>query len=280
MARYLSWNVYHGTLAGVTPAQRIVAIVTVGMANNVDVICLQECPQAILDPAVAFGTPGAATPIVAALNAGVPGWAAHYSVRQAWSENSPNNPNSAVTTDGYLIFFRTAAFPNNAAFGYYQPNSFVDLIGNYLRPPVRINLNRAAGGVVTVMNWHANTGGPQVASAVSALNANLGNGNGQPNLTVVLGDFNYGGALNNLFAGLAPPFPNWDDWFVSITNNGGAPVANGLDHILTSQVSYQALPNVLTFQERCLPLPPRRRCLEARRRPPRTGGGHSPAPPA
>ena len=52
-------------------------IVTVGMANNVDVICLQECPQTMLDPAVGFGTPGAATPVVAALNAGVPGWAAY-----------------------------------------------------------------------------------------------------------------------------------------------------------------------------------------------------------
>ncbi|HEU5469664.1 MAG TPA: endonuclease/exonuclease/phosphatase family protein [Actinophytocola sp.] len=249
MPNYLSWNVYHGTIGGVTPVQRIVQIVTVGMLNNVDVICLQECPQTILDGAIGpFGTPGPASPVVLALNAGAAGWAAFYSLRQAWSENNPNNPNSSVTADGYLIFYRNATFAGNGAFGYYQPNAFVDLIGNYLRPPVRLQLNLAVGGVVTVMNWHANTGAPQVASAIAALNALLGNANGQPNLTVVLGDFNYGGPLNNLFAGLAPPFKNWDDWFVNITSPTGAPVSAGLDHILTSQPSVEILAAVLTFK--------------------------------
>ena len=218
------------------------------MANNVDVICLQEIPQAILDGTVNFGTPAPGVPILTALNAGVAGWAAYYSVRQALRENNPNNPNSAVTTDGYLVFYRNATFAGNGTFGYYQANSFVDLTGAYLRPPVYIDLNLAAGGVVRVMNWHANTGGPQVASAVSVLNASLGNAHGQPRPTLVLGDFNYGGPLNNLFAGIAPPFPNWDDWCVAITNNGGAPIAAGLDHILTSQQSFQALANVLTFK--------------------------------
>jgi hypothetical protein len=98
------------------------------------------------------------------------------------------------------------------------------------------------------MNWHANTGAPQVASAVAALNAGLGNGNAQPNLGVVLGDFNYGGPLNNLFAGIGIPFPNWDDWFVNITNNAGQSIAAGLDHILTSQPAVSVLANVLTFK--------------------------------
>jgi len=249
MPNYLSWNVYHGAIGGVTPAQRIIQIVNVGMQNNVDVICLQECPQTLLDNTIGpFGTPGAASPIVGALNANAGGWNAYYSLRQAWSENNPNNPNSAVTADGYLIFYRTATYAGNGAFGYYQPNAFQDLIGNYLRPPVRIQLNLAAGGVVTVMDWHANIGAPQVASANAALNAGLGNGNAQPNLCVVLGDFNYGGPLNNLFAGIGVPFPNWDDWFVNITNNAGQSIAAGLDHILTSQPAVSVLANVLTFK--------------------------------
>ena len=49
MPLYLTWNVYHGNIVGppaTTVQQRIANIVGVGIANNVDVICLQEVPQA------------------------------------------------------------------------------------------------------------------------------------------------------------------------------------------------------------------------------------------
>lgn len=247
MVRCLSWNVYHGSINGVPPVSRIGKIVTVGMQNTVDVIALQECPQSILDSAVKpFGAPGAASPVVMALNATVPGWDSYYSVIQAWSENNPNSPNSAVTADGYLIFYRDAVFAGPTACGYYWPDNFHDLTKAYLRPPVRLDLALATTGSFTVMNWHVNIGAPQVTSAVAALNALLPN---KPtNTTVVLGDFNYAGSLNNIFAGMAPPFPNWDDNFINITNNSGVTIARGLDHILTSVESVPILADILTFK--------------------------------
>ena len=248
MPRYLSWNVYHGALGGITPSQRIQQIVTLGMANAVDVICLQEVPQAILDPVVGFGLPGAAAPIVQNLNNNVANWGAYYALLQALAEDNPNGPNHANTSDGYLIFVRTATFNNYANFGYYHANQFVDLTGSTLRPPVSVDLTLAPGGMVTVMNWHADVAAPQVVSALVALNNQLGNGNAQPHLTLVLGDYNYAGPLNNALAGIGNPFPNWDDWHTVITDNVGNVIADGLDHILTSQPSQQALAGVLTFK--------------------------------
>ena len=246
MARYLSWNVYHGTIVGVTPTQRIGQIVTLGMANAVDVICLSEVPSNILQAGLGFGAAGGT--IVPWLTANVVGWAGVYTALQALAENNPNSPRVANTADGYLIFYRTATFPNPiAAFGYYQAWQFYDLTGTFLRPPVTVTLN-GAGGNVTVMNWHADVAAPQVTSALAALNGLLGKGQNRPNPTAVLGDFNYAGPLNNAFPVGAKPFSGWDDWSTDILNAMGNPISGGLDHIITSVVSTQALANVLTFK--------------------------------
>ncbi|MEV5721144.1 endonuclease/exonuclease/phosphatase family protein [Amycolatopsis mediterranei] len=249
MTIYLTWNVYHGTLPTGTPVQRIERIVRLGVNHSVDVICLQECPQNLLDPAVPVGQPGPTTPFVTALNAAIPGWSTYYNVLQVYSEENPNTPKWVNSTDGYLVFFRTNVFSGYANLGYYNAGSFRDPIGNYLRPPVRVDLRLAAGGGVTVFDWHADTGGPQVACAVAALNSLLGPAQNQAAPTAVCGDFNYAGPLNNLLLGTGrQPFPGWDDSSVYLTNPAGQAIANGVDHILTSEDSMFVLNNQLDFK--------------------------------
>ncbi|MGX7826407.1 endonuclease/exonuclease/phosphatase family protein [Actinokineospora sp. 24-640] len=249
MTVYLTWNVYHGTLPTSTPVQRVEKIVRLGVNHGVDVICLQECPQGILDSNVPLGPPGPTTPFVRALDNAVPGWSAYYNVLQVYSQDNPNNPQWVNSTDGYLIFYRTAVFSGHANLGYYYPRNFQDPIGNHLRPPVRVDLRLAAGGGVTVLDWHADTGGPQVACAVAVLNHLLGAAQNQPSPTAVCGDFNYAGSLNNLLQGaVTHPFSRWDDSSVYITDDQGQAFANGLDHILTSESSVFVLDNVLDFK--------------------------------
>lgn len=255
MTIYLSWNVYHGSISGEPPADRIVKIVNFGMQNYVDVICLQECPQSILDPTptIKFGVPTTAAQIVKDLNQDAPNWTTYYTALQAWSQDNPTGSNFVNSTDGYLIFYRTATFNGHSGFDYYQAPYFRDLIGNYLRPPVTVKLAPKVGGnPITVMNWHANTGGPQVASAISTFSELLGNANaykGAGKFAIVLGDFNYAGALNNVLTGTGKlPFPNWQDLFFNITGNGGGIIARGIDHILSSQEVYSTLDDELDFK--------------------------------
>lgn len=249
MTVYLNWNIYHGTLPTGTPTQRVEKIVRLGAGHGVDIICLQECPQSILDQNVALGQPGPTAPVVLALDNAVPGWSNYYTALQVFSQDNPNTPNWVNSKDGYLIFYRRAAFAGHANLGYYNAGAFRDPIGNYLRPPVTVDLRRAAGGSVTVLDWHADTGGPQVACVVAMLNRLLGQAQNQANPTVVCGDFNYAGPIDNLLQGVvAHPFSGWDDFSVSITDNNGQAFANGVDHILTSQPSVSVLDNVLDFK--------------------------------
>ncbi|WP_026422639.1 endonuclease/exonuclease/phosphatase family protein [Actinokineospora inagensis] len=244
MAIFLTWNVYHGTFQNgpyPSPSDRIARIVALGMQQFVDVICLQEVPRSILDPAVPLGTPGALTPIVQSLDATVAGWSTFYNAVQVYSENNPNGNNWVTTTDGYLVLHRPATFPNIANLGYTQPGAFVDLIGNSLRPPVQLDLSTMAGTVVTVLDWHADTGGPQVAIALSALDHVLGQANGRPNRTIVLGDLNYPGPVENSVPN--HPFPGWEDLSVRIDRR-----VNGVDHVLSSETTTIALTGKLNFK--------------------------------
>jgi len=247
---YLSWNVYHGSIGAQTVQQRVGQIVTFGIANNVDVICLQEVPKNQLDAVTAFGATTNIAAIHAYLDLTIPNWKNTYTLLQAYSENNPNGPNQANTADGYLIFYRGATYNAYANFGYYQAPTFQSLIGTTLRPPVTVDLTLAAGGgQVRVMNWHADTGAPFVTSAVVQLNVQLGNGNAVAQPTIVAGDFNYAGPINNLFTGTGVVgFPNWDDMRGVVRNAAGAVLSNGLDHILTSGNANAVLAAGLSFR--------------------------------
>lgn len=251
MPTVLTWNLYHGTygavppptIAGASPMDRLEHIATICHANVIDAICLQEVPQASLDPLVPFGVPAPATPVVATLN-NVGGFLANYTVLQALAEDNPVAPQSTNTTDGYLILFRNAAFPNGSNnFGYFNPGAFVNAYGATLRPPVSVDLGLpGAAGDITVMNWHAQTG-PGAATSVVILNG-IGNAAAQPNPTAIAGDFNVRGDLHSVFGGAAN-FVNW-------TNTVGVyPVAGinvtGLDHVLTSTPGGPVLGAALNF---------------------------------
>jgi endonuclease/exonuclease/phosphatase family metal-dependent hydrolase len=248
MPTFLSWNVYDGTINGSTPAQRIAQILALANQNTVDVVCLQEVPQSLLDATIAggFGVPGVNSPIVVSLNAAMAGWNNAYYALQAYSETNPTGAAAATTTDGYLIFYRAATMQQGyAGLGYYNAAAFILPTGAYLRPPATVNLTFANGQPVTVMNWHADQAAVWAMEALGRLNQLLGHASTQPHLTVVMGDFNYG-PVNNLILG-QQAFPGWTDWSTVIQDANGTTIANGLDHILTSAPSVNWLTGQLGF---------------------------------
>lgn len=233
--RFLSWNIYHGAIGGETPVDRIAAIVGLGLRNKIDVIALQEVPGAILDPRVGFGEPSGIS-FTRILDSRVNGWKDQYQVVQALSENNPQGPHHSHTADGYVIFFNpdTAGKPEPGSFGYYKPEEFKDLTGATLRPPVTVNLARAKGPTVTLMNWHADVATPQVTTALTVLHVLLGDAKKVKNPTLVLGDFNWAGTVNRLLPDEYHPFPNWDDLSAKCWNWAKEIWVNGIDHILGS----------------------------------------------
>lgn len=240
--RVLSWNIYHGTLNGITPGQRIGQICTLAMANGVDVICLQEVPQALLDATVPFGPVTAAAPVVANFPAGFTGG---FAALQCLRETVPGPPAPATeTADGYLILYRLGTFVGHQNFQYFAPASFVGPAGSRLRAPVEIELQANVGTSYRVMNWHAEVG-PSAGWSLQILSALLGNAQHQVMATVVAGDFNVRGDFGSVF-GQQANFVNWDNIVASYPGAAGQTIG-GLDHILTSTPAAIALGAQLNF---------------------------------
>ena len=240
MTTILSWNIYHGTIGGQTPMNRLLVIANLMVQNNVDILCLQEVPQTCLDTnANPFGVPG---PCEVTNTLGqIPNFANNYTVLQGWSENNPNTPNSSVTKDGYLIIFSNNTFPNGYnGMDYYYAAAF-KYGSTYYRPPVFVNLVDANNNITTALNWHANTG-PGAAISLNCLNELIKNG--VPNTYALGGDLNVRGSFNNLFAGLN--FVGWTNICAFYPVSNGSQIS-GLDHILTSVDSGPILGNILQF---------------------------------
>lgn len=249
MTRALTWNLYHGTFnlpaptpAGASPLDRLAYIANIAQNIQMDIICLQEVPQATLDAQVAFGVPAGGTPVLGQNALGsVQGFLANYTVLQAYAENNPNQPRATNTTDGYLILFRKAAFPGPgngipawSNFNYYQPAQFANQYGAHLRPPVTLRLTDNAANVTSVLNWHAETG-PGAGWSLEILDQLVGNANNVPNPVVICGDYNVRGDFSSVF-GNQQNFPNWTNVFAVYNGPGGIQIS-GLDHILTSAPS-------------------------------------------
>lgn len=240
----LTWILYHGTINNVTPMDRLTNIATICMNNNVDVICLQEVPQANLDAAVQFGAPGPGAAVRVALN-GIGGFLTNYTVLQALSENNPTGTQQMTTADGYLIIYRNAAFPGNwANFTYYNAGNFTSLAGTSLRAPVRVDLTDGGGTVHTIMTWHADTG-PNADRSLQILNGLLPPAAQTGNPTTVVGDFNVRGDFSGVFGG-QPNFVGWTNIVATYPVPAGV-LNSGLDHILTSRPANPVLANLLNF---------------------------------
>jgi hypothetical protein len=257
--RTLTWNLYHGALpagytpAGQTPMQRLQYIANLCNANNIDIVCLQEVRQADLDNTVGFGVPGAASNVMGALGA-VAGFLGAYTVLQAYDENNPTGAGATATSDGYLIMYRNATFPNPAGgqawanFGYYNAAQFQNQYGVYLRSPVMVDLTDAGGTVVGAMTWHAQSDAPGAGWSLEILDGLLGNANTYNNPMVLAGDFNVRGNFASVFGG-AQNFPNWDNIVATYPGPGGAggPQISGLDHVLCSTNGNAIIANQLNF---------------------------------
>ncbi|MGI9261837.1 MAG: endonuclease/exonuclease/phosphatase family protein [Woeseiaceae bacterium] len=227
--RILSWNVYHGTLNGVSPGQRIGQICSLALANGVDVICLQEVPQSLLDASVPFGIVTAAAPVNAEFPAG---FAGSFGALQCFRETVPGPPSPLThTTDGYLVLYRLAGFVSYQNFQYFSPASFIGPAGSRLRCPVEVELQATSGVNVRILNWHAEVG-PSAGWSLQILSALLGDGRHQVMTTVVAGDFNVRGNFSSVF-GQQANFVNWDN-IVAIYPGAAGQQIWGLDHILTS----------------------------------------------
>lgn len=240
--RILSWNVYHGTLNGVAPGQRIGQICTLAMANGVDVVCLQEVPQNLLDATVPFGPVTPTAPIAADFPAG---FAGSFAALQCLRETVPGPPAPATqTTDGYLILYRLGSFVGHQNFQYFSPASFVGPAGSRLRSPIEVELQTNGGASYRVMNWHAEVG-PSAGWSLQILSALLGNAHHQAMSTVVAGDFNVRGDFGSVF-GQQANFVNWDNIVATYPGAAGQQIW-GLDHILTSAPSAIVLAAQLDF---------------------------------
>ncbi len=244
----LTWNVYHGNIAGnppgmQTPMQRISMIANICDVNNIDIICLQEIPGGLLDPLVRFGVPAPGSPIPAGLPANV---LADYTILQALSENNSNTPQATPTNDGYLILYRTAVFPGLVNFDYFEEDDFKNLIGAFLRPPVEVQLTDVAGNTIHVMNWHAEADGGGAGWSLEILNSFIDNLMTGPPYTIVAGDFNVRGDFGTVFGGQAN-FTNFDNVFATYPGAAGNTIS-GLDHILVNGNATPILEMLLNFR--------------------------------
>lgn len=250
MFRLLTWNVYHGALAGVTPAQRIAQIANFGAANGIDVILLQEVPQASL--------PGAASGEVAMAVNNCPLWGV-INAAGAWGtyrylywrrETTNQAPALTNTADGYLFLVNPANFaaivggpgtPSTFAqvrwIGYLAPGNFLDIVGRYFRPPVGIRVSHG-GHDYYIYNWHSEAAAVSATAALDCLELVMGVMPHSARRTVVAGDFNIRQVPGAYFVG-------WDD--LAATYHQGHNVRRGLDHILGSTNVNSQLGHLLNF---------------------------------
>lgn len=242
----ITWNIYHGNIGPQTPAQRIQWIANIAALNSIDVVCLQEVPQSLLDTTVVDGPPGPLSGVMAALaDPSMNAFLNAYSVVQVYSENSTLGPQATTTADGYLYLIRNASVPifNFTVPYQYDPAYFSSPYGTYYRPPVQLNVQTASGTQFLVMNWHAETG-PAAGISLDILNARLGPAVHRPHVTIVAGDFNTRGDFAGVFYD-GPNFRGWDNVVARYPSRTHGLQVWGLDHILVSANATPILANTL-----------------------------------
>jgi endonuclease/exonuclease/phosphatase family metal-dependent hydrolase len=242
--RALTWNIYHGTINNKTPSERIQQIASIASANDVDIVCLQEVPQSILQASF-DGVPNQNPPVIQALSAQVMNnFLNDFTVIQYYKEDPPLTPAATNTSDGYLFLLRNSVITSYKNLNRFQPASFVSPYGTYYRPPVAIEFQTVKGGSGIIMNWHCETG-PGAGICVDELNNILGSANSQKMATIIAGDLNVRGNVDRVSVG--PSWSKWNDVIAYYPVGNSGKKLYGLDHILSSKPAHPVLANTLDF---------------------------------
>ncbi|SEH28502.1 endonuclease/exonuclease/phosphatase family protein [Magnetospirillum fulvum] len=194
--RIANWNVYNGTLAGMTPDARMTAFAAYCATVNVDVIGFQEVPTG-------------------ALAIAAPGWTT-LSMNSEYPPTPANPAPASATTVGYVVLYNAARVVPTTALDFLMPTNFVPLRGAaQSRPPVACSIRNVANTANCRFSvWHNEAGARATLSMAGLHNTYIGTAT----TDVIVGDFNVPAqtALRNPF------FPGWN----AVTDNLDAILSN------------------------------------------------------